>query len=246
MKLKNILNRIPRPLKACFFAVLAIVLSVVYYIALGCPTLSMRQEFRRAEKVHMVGPSKIVDTLNAEVCPYEKLIVGETEHGVCFFGRYGSNVQGTKHRGDRHYQFFYHEKTGDITFLPMPDYSLFSFDFPGYDLPVYIFTDHTQAVRAEIEVTITGTHMEASPISKFSKTFEGNATLLDSGAFRYIFTSEDAEGTIALFHLSCIFTGRNYSNNTKSTTATANVRLYDRQDQLIIEKALTLQTAAEE
>ena len=68
---------IPRPLRACLWALLVIVLSILYYIALGCPTLSLRQELRRAEKVHLVGPSKIVDQVNGELySEFEKMLVG--------------------------------------------------------------------------------------------------------------------------------------------------------------------------
>ena len=52
---------LPRPLRACLWALLAVLVGIIYYIALGCPTLSIRQDFRRAEKVNLAGPSKIVD-----------------------------------------------------------------------------------------------------------------------------------------------------------------------------------------
>lgn len=245
MKFRTFLYRIPRPVKACFFALLALFMAVVYYIALGCPT-TFRQEFRRAERAHMVGPSEIVDTLNANVCEFQKMIVGETQHGVCFFGRYGSSVSGGKHSGRWHYRFFYHEKTGDITILAAPEYFGFTWDYPGYDLPVYIFTDYTQAVRAEIDLTINGTHTEntngQTVTTKLSKIFTGEATLVDSGVFRYIFTSEDVEGSYALFHLAHISSGT-YTTlyNISATSVTALVRLYDETGALITEETLRIQ-----
>ena len=116
MKIVRFFQGIPRPVKACFFAVFVGLVAIVYYIAIGCPTLSFRQEFRRAEKANLVGPSKIVDQLdNHDYNEYDNLIVGETEYGVCFFGRRKYSVAGTRTKKIYLYQFNYREKTGDIT-----------------------------------------------------------------------------------------------------------------------------------
>ena len=113
-------NPIPRPVRAILCAVCAIALAIAYYIALGCPTLTDEQEFRRAEKIHLVGPSKIVDTLTSEYSEFDKMIVGETEYGICFFGKY-TYTTGVYNKDETDYRLFYAEKTGDLTLVPAPN-----------------------------------------------------------------------------------------------------------------------------
>lgn len=258
MKLRNLLYRIPRPLKACLCALLVLMLAAVYYIALGCPTLSMRQEFRRAEKVHMVGPSEIVDTVNNVYSEFEKMIVGETEYGICFFGRYGSGRQGTTHRGQRHYSFFYHEKTGDITILPAPNSSAFEWTWYGFAraLPVYVFTDEQEAVRAEIELTVTGEYTyyyhgypEIDPVQRtLNRTLQAEAPRDDTGMFRFWPEADDQPGLAALQYLSSAIGGNttNVDRLESLSTIQATVRLYDAQNTLIREEIQILYTASNE
>lgn len=246
MKLKNLFYRIPRPVKACFFALLALFMAVVFYIALGCPA-TFRQEFRRAEKSQLVGPSQIVDTLGSDVCAFEKMLVGETEHGICFFGRYGSRITGDKHRGKRNYLFTYHEKTGPTTAVVAPEYSSLVWDGPGYDLPVYIFTEHTQAIRAELDLrvdfTLTDHTNSQSVVTSLSRNFKGEAILVEAGVLRYIATSEDTQGTYALFQLACLSSDLTASlYDIDITSATAAVRLYDDTGTLIAEETLQIHT----
>lgn len=243
MKLKNLFYRIPRPVKACFFALLALFMAVVFYIALGCPA-TFRQEFRRAEKSQLVGPSQIVDTLGSDVCAFEKMLVGETEHGICFFGRYGSSITGGKHRGKRNYHFTYHEKTGPTTAVVAPEFSSLVWDG---DLPVYIFTEHTQAIRAELDLRVDFTHTDVtnsqSVVTSLSRNFKGEAILVEAGVLRYIATSEDSQGTYALFQLACLSSDLTASfYNIDITSATATVRFYDGAGTLIAEETLQIHT----
>lgn len=237
MKLKDLINRIPRPLKACVCTVLVIVLAVVYYIALGCPTLTFQQEFRRAEKVHLVGPSKIVDKLhNGIYRDFDKMIVGETEYGISFFGRYYNHYPYNDPFAEKQYLFTYLEKTGDITFAAAPNVWGWAWDYAGMSLPVYIFTDHTDAVRAEIEISVSGV---SSSCTVRNETFQCEANQTDPGVFRFILTSGSESESDALSLLSSVSTN-NMRGGVKEAVIPILVRLYDANDKLITEKELTL------
>lgn len=254
MKLKTFLYRIPRPLKVFIFAILVIALALVYYIVLGCPT-TFRQEFRRAEKVHMVGPSTIVETFHGEYTEFEKMIVGETEYGICFFGEYAYNEV---NKEKRHYCFSYQEKTGDLTVAVPPNASAFDWAWPGFaqSFPVYVFTDDPEAVRAELKLTVTGEYTyyyhgkpEKEPVQcPLNRTLQAEAQRTDSGIFRFWLEAEDQPGLAALQYLSNAVGGNAYNITRleKLSTISVTVRLYDAQDQLIHEEAQILYTAESE
>lgn len=233
MKLKNLINRIPRPVRACIAGTLAIVLAIAYYIALGCPTLSFKQEFRRAEKVHLVGPSNIVDTIVVDYREFDKMIVGETEEGICFFGRYYHCYPYDEAFAEKLYYFSYVEKTGDITIAAAPNVWGLIWNDSAQSVPVYLFVGAPEAVRAEITL---------HKATNFNQSFHAEATRLDSGVFRFWLEAE-GEGLSALFTLSCITGGTPYglTYDILFTTIPATVKLYDADGALILEKELVIQ-----
>lgn len=188
---------IPRPIKACLLALAAILLAVTYYIALGCPTLTLRQELRRAEKVHLVGPCKIVDRISGkQYAEFKKMLVGETEHGITFFGRCAYNECVCPFPFRQHYKFSYQEKTGDVTFAAPPNI-LGSREMTA--LPVYVFTEHEDAVRAKISIQAEGSRFHtqngASVEKLFAVTFRAEADRDKNGFFRFLLTAPENHAT---------------------------------------------------
>lgn len=231
MKLIHAIQRIPRPIRACCYAILAIMTAIAFYIALGCPTLSFRQEFRRAEKAHLVGPSQIVDTMNGEYIEFDKMIVGETENGICFFGRYYSQYP-YKSTDEKQYFFSFIEKTGDITIAAAPNVWGIVWQ-ESKSIPVYLFVNQPNAVRAEITLKAT-TYFEA--------TFHAEATRLDSGVFRFWLEAEGKD-LEALSIFSRITGGAPYiglSDELLDTAIPATVKLYDTDGALILEEELII------
>ncbi len=241
-KLNEWLDRIPRSVRAIFYTVLALTLAISYYIALGCPALGMRHEFRRAEKAHMVGPSKIVDTLsNDDYYEYDKLLVGETDHGICFFGRHYSSRPYDDPLAEKLYDFSYVEKTGDITLCAPPNVwgTLWdAFEFKE-ELPIYVFTEHSQAVRAEVEVTVSCC-ASLSGFGKFTVPFKAEAERSKSGFFRFTFEADQKNSLKALYYLSIVGSGDRSGMKTgdELEKITAIVRLYDAAGQLIADETL--------
>lgn len=248
MKWKNRLERIPRPVRACVYTVLAIVLVVVCYIALGSPTLSVQQEFRRAEKANLIGPSKIVDTLDSQYHDFDKMIVGETDYGICFFGRYYTNHPYNDPFAEKHYLFTYVEKTGDLTVTAAPNFWGWAWVTSPrtVSLPVYLFTDEPEAVRAEIEMVITGdTSLSTGGninMVQFSETFRAEAARTQSGIFRFWFEAKEESGLSALRYLSNVTGGSFYFKTEGEYNAVipATVRLYDSQGKLILERTIEI------
>lgn len=246
MKLKNILNRIPRPVKTCVCGLLVILLATTYYIALGCPTLTLKQEFRRAERAHMVGPSKIVDTLHeGQYDEFSKLFVGETEYGICFFGRYYSQHPYNNPFAEKLHMLSYVEKTGDITVAPAPNIYGGFWNLKGATLPVYVFTSKENAARAEIEITVQGEMSNPDPNYSYNvfynETIKAESTRKISGAFRFMLKGSTNTESHALAQFSTI-----YSNSLSVPLVETNfpipviVRLYDSNNKLIAEEQFTM------
>ena len=244
---------IPRPLRACLWALVAILLAITYYIALGCPTLSIRQEFRRAEKANLVGPSNIVDRVSMpQYSEFETMLVGETDHGIIFFGKYGTTRSGNKFSGDRYYRFSYQEKSGDVTFAAAPNI----FGYTGlYSLPVYVFTEHEDAVSATIRITTGGSRSYTVNGQKvtdpFHVTFHGEAQRDQNGFFRFDLTAEslhnptgtfgrDNDQAYALFCLSNLCNDTYYYDNQRTMVIPIRVTLFDADGNEILTKELQL------
>lgn len=250
MKFKNLLKRIPRPLRAIVCTILVLVLAAAYYIALGCPTLTLQQEFRRAEKIHMVGPSTIVDRLShSEYSEFDGLIVGETKEGICFFGRYyNSSSDYDNPFAKKRHSLSYVRKTGDVTIAAVPNVWGTSWDFFEFEmsLPVYLFAKDPDAVRAEMEITVSGSYLENSDGETsehgYDQTFRGEATRSDNSFFLFTFTSDRKAGLHALYYLSNTTGGPFCTGTYPQGSYSATVRLYDEAGKLISKHTITAGT----
>lgn len=220
---------IPRPLRACLWALLAILVAGVYYIALGCPA-TFRQEFRRAEKAHMVGPSQIVDQINErQYSEFDKMLVGETEHGICFFGKYIANKENLKDRWTD-YRFQYVQKTGDVTFAAAPHFAGY---WGLYSLPIYVFTEADSATRCTISIHSTGTQ----GLDPFDETFQAEAERHPNGFFRFILTGSEDEQRLAMTNLSTLcMDGAQFDGN----HAQIQIKLFDANGNELLTKDLHL------
>lgn len=245
---------IPRKIRAMVNIGAVLLLAFLFYMSIGSPAFTTEQAFRRAEKIHMVGPSTIVDTLDwDDFAMFETLIVGETDYGVIFYGEYriyASDVWPQWPQTEvRKPVFSYREKTGDLTVLapPVAAFGLSGFDY-GTQLPVYLFDAYPDAVRAELEMTVTGTvsaYINGELVdTEFSHTFSEEATRLHPGYFRFDLR---ASGEV-LDYISHISNGsslyRSLTDSEKYARIPVTVRLYDENDRLIMETERFIQTPA--
>ena len=245
-KIRNLIFRIPKPLRA-FTGFLAIcILAGLIYISIGFPALSFEQEFRRVEQMNMVGPSTIVSRIDSSVyLDFDNMIVGETDEGVVFFNRLkldGSNT------GSRYsYGYYYREKSDDITVLAAP----LPFHFmTGDKLPVYVFDDYPEAVYAELTVKIDSVMfytVDGVPKEReYSKIFLAKDDRSADGHF--LFTLEAAvsekyqteQEALTLLSFVCSNSVFLKEEVLAVTDITATVKLYDENRCLVAEKALTI------
>ena len=245
-KIKNVLFRIPKPLRA-FVGILMIgILVYLIYVSIGFPAPSFDHEFRRVEQMNMVGPSTIVSRIDSnDYLDFSNLIVGETDDGVIFFSRLELN---SSNGGNRYsYAYYYKEKTEDLTVLAAP----LPFGFMmGNKLPVYVFDDYPEAVYAELTVKINGinstTEDGVSKESKFSKTFFATDDRSVDGHFFFCLEAEVSDTYVteqnALNLLSQVCSNSIFLKKEvlAATDITATVKLYDENRCLVVEKALTI------
>ncbi len=243
MKKRKIFPGVPRSISSVLNIVLAIILILAFYISIGCPTFSLTQEFRRAEKAHMIGPCEIVD-INTDHYEYEKLIVGESEYGVCFFGKFELTVgyKNGKNRLEDRYTLTYFEKTGDITLAVAPNVRAGLWSFANIDLPVYVFHSHPDAVWAEIEVKVVGNqeiHSNSQIVTvEYNHLFAAKSIQNEGGHFRFTLTSTSEQSAKALGIISTIASRELPASNYQDIVIPAIVRLYDADNQLIAEKTV--------
>lgn len=235
----------------CLFGIA--LLLAASYIAIGSPTLTFEQEFRRAEKANLVGPSQIVDVLDGTYGEFDKMIVGETEYGVCFFGGKTMTVYRNSNRGKEEmvYTFSYREKTGDITVLAAPNHGGAFWGEHGISLPVYVFDCYPAAVRAELELTVTGSDVrtvnDETVITDFTESFAAEAVRTEDGFFRFLLDSRDICSAYALCLLSDLSgNGMYYTNKHIDSVVPGTVRLYDENSKLILEQAFEICSAIAE
>lgn len=258
-KLQKHWHSIPRWLRAILNAAVCLIFLYLFYIAIGSPALTPEQAFRRAEKINMVGPSRIVDNLDdSEYNQFTNLIVGETEEGILFFGQREMTNSDSWYPYEEMVPvvFSYREKTGDITVLAAPC-GIFGFQFGQTSgLPIYIFDEYPKAVRAELEISVSGAYTHTSngeeKSGEFDRSFSAEAVREGDGFFRlYLKTSAvPFEEYFALERIAAVSTCPNYYHSLTSeealTVIPVTVRLYDENDSLVIEKELTIQSAIAE
>jgi hypothetical protein len=173
--------------------------------------------------------------------------VGETEHGICFFGKYYTNTSERGLFAESKYLFNYIPKTGEITVAPAPNVYGTFWDMHGAaTLPVYVFTENKDAVRAEIRFTISSEHHNPDPdysyTIRYSVAMEAETFGSTNGIFRFLIKSDNNSQSDALSKLSSAI-----YNNSKSMPYTdiaipVTVRLYDANDVLIVEETIILGT----
>lgn len=232
-KLRMLVSRLPRKARICL-NILTIALAVfLIYVFAGSPAFTVTTAFRRAEKAQLVGPSEILARLRPEGAEYDHLVLAATEDSVTLFAydRWDSRLT----------TLVYREKTGPITVLAAPGSTHFWAESSA-SVPVFVFDSHPDAVRAELELTLSASYKGED----FEKTYCLTASRESSGYFAFTLEARNAptlgaEGR-AIYILQNVCS--NSMADTLEVAIPATVRLYNGQDALIAEEALTIRSAA--
>ena len=193
----------------------------------------------------MVGPAEILTICDIENASYEHLLVADDGEGVVLFGY--SNTLGD------HHNLVYRKKTGDLTVLAAPDFRFFGAEEYVLDLPVFLFDEYPAAARAELEMTLSTTLNDVY----FEKNYFLESQREGEGYFRFNIHAESenwyideygqkwgsslgAEGhALQEFSRMC-----GYSSAWNLLPQPVTVRLFDDQNDLILEKELLVRCAA--
>lgn len=245
-KLKQFWKSIPRKGKIAINLLLMALVSFGIYLFLGCPAFTAEQRYRRAERAHMVGPAKILEIYAPEGSNYQYVLVAE-EPGAVIFYLY-SDIPGST--GD----LYYREKTGDLTVLAAPNILPGSSSMQVVDLPVFLFDEYPEALRAELEITLSETVND----EYFEKTYHLESSREAEGYFHFNIHAE-AEGTytdlygftlpnelgaegivLRQFSQMC-----GYADSFNLRPQPVTVRLYDESGALILEETLQIRCVSD-
>lgn len=204
---------------------------VLIYIFLGSPVFTAQAAYRRAEKAALVGPGEILGTRIPEGQAYSHLVLARDEMGVMVYAWDRWNA------GQR--ELVYLEKDGPLTIAAAPGRELL-WTMTHAFVPVYLFDEYPGAVRAELELTISGTHEGEWG----SVTYPLTALREDEGYFAFVIRTNNSKGLEG--HL--LVQLRNVTGNSMADTAGteihADVRLYDAAGEMLVSTVLELRSSA--
>ena len=252
--IRRIWGNIPRRIRACLNLVAILLTVLTFYVCIGSPAFTLEQRFRRQEKAHLVGPGEIVDHLDRYIYPeFDDVLVAETENGVIFYAVYESDELFEKYAYET---FSYREKWGDLTVLAPPSMWMnWNWDEWEHPLPIYLFDEYPAAVRAELDLRAVGRYqVDNDTFSVCDVDFSVSANRFSDGIFRFLLVAPKGNGVrlAAAQLITEISTTAeswpkaNSLGYQKAPYAEITVRLYDEEDNLIVEENLTLRTVAGE
>lgn len=225
---------IPRPVRIVCNLVLAVILFALFYIFRGSPDMTVEQAYRRAETRNLVGPGAILGVLDVDISGgYTQLLLAETDEGViqyCYREEnlgfiFGAHTV-SSYEGDLIYR-----KKGDIVTLMAATGQMW-FQQETTNLPVILFDDCPKAVRAELDLRLTG---ELNSV-EYDYSYYLNSKRESGGYFVFdLKTTGGGEREVwAITQVSELY--RDTGGYGEAVPAT--VRLYDQNDHLIYEEEL--------
>lgn len=221
--------------KVAIYTAAILLLIYLLYIFAGCPPFSPIHRYYRAARDHLVGPGKVLAHLELEKMDYTDLILAGDEENVILYITHEYEFEPA--------ELACREKTGDLTVLAAPCYRGGSWSV-AYDqhLPVFLFDDYPEAVRAEMELTLTAHYGRED----FSKTYSLESTREYAGFFQFDIFAHNSQGLKAEGYALYMFS--NLSGNSLSpfrdTAVPVTLRLYDNANRLILERQLEVRSTA--
>ena len=213
---------VPRGKKLVLHAVTLILALALAYIAIGAPSFSNRMAFRRLEKAHMVGPSRILAEFQQKAMLFEDVIIAQTDHSYMLAAISKDNLD---------YGFFdCYPKTDSMAlyYLPgsMPRIDLFGNPEP---LTLILFDQEPSAVRAELEMDCPHPSKEGETVP-----LRASAQRQYNEFFLFDFYVDAARSTLDIVLEELRYTCSSYGRYDQFVT----VRLYDAQNQLVQEQTI--------
>lgn len=222
---------------------LAAVLFTLFYFFIGSPSMSPEQAYRRDAARNLVGPGEILGILNVDMNGgYNRLLLAETEEGIiqyCYrhenLGFFRGNTF-SSYEGD----LIYREKQGDVSIMAATGLH-YSYGPDPLTLPLILFDECPKAVRAEIELNLTGETSYTTgdfDSDTYGFSYRLNAQREYGGLFVFELTTQgtDAEN-LAVSRVSDLY-AQGISGGAR---VPVTVCLYDHREQLICEGVVHLE-----
>ena len=220
---------------------LSAILSILLYLALGSPVFTAERAFRREEARQMLGPATILGTESIDCVHYgynyNTLIVAETDHGSILYCTRLNHAE----------ELYYRENNTDLTVMALPNGGMSWIYQEPRQLNVILFDDYPDAVRAELEMLVKSD----SPIAGIQYHYKLTAQRQNAGYFRFIHTiygSDYIDNDNMAMKILTDITSKSHVDEFYYWVCTipATVRLYDQNDNLIVEKTLELRSIGAE
>ena len=223
---------------------LSVVLIGLFYVFTGCPDMTVEQAYRRAAKRNLVGPGDVLAILNVDMNGgYDRLLLADTGEGVLQYCYREANLGYIKGNSFSSYEgdLLYRKKQGEVSVMAATGMHYTNSGDPE-TLPLLLFDDVPKAVRAELELELTG-----------RTTYTTGDFDSDTYRFSYFLNAQREYGGLFVFELAT--DGSDTENLAVSrlsdmyahTAGSAGrvpvtVRLYDQKDLLIYEGVVHLET----
>ena len=245
---------VPRPVRILRNLLLVVILVGLIWLFRGCPALTVEQAYRRACARNLIEPGEIITTMQGDWSSrysrtyfgYDGILAAKSDHGVILYGyqRRHSTGQIFPRFGIARDTLYYREGRKTVSVMTLRSNGWFSEHDSYVEVPLVLFDEVPKAVRAELDL-----YLDTSGVSN-GTPFEGEyeyhleSTRKQSGLFEFCIQTGDGENEIgpeahALSSFCWMFNDYN-----SYTSYPASVRLYDRNDVLIYEEDLLVQSVA--
>ena len=227
-------NRLPRALRTLIQIIAIFLCLALAYLAAGSPAFTKEMEYRQLEKCYMLGPCTILGTETVSSDSHKKVMIGKDKTHLMLCPYTDGEELG-------YFSPIFREKHGDLTLLAAWDAENDRIGIElenNFHLPIVLFDEHPEAVRAEVEFTMYAPAEQSASGYKYDFFLESTRTT--DGYF--YFEIEHKANTNQLYtnmlrgiaYISHGFGGNNIIEPTEPIT----VRLYDQNDRLIVDEII--------
>ena len=229
-------SRLSRKAKTLIYTSV-VMLALTAIIASNFP-VTPRSCFRSAEKAHLLKPAKIISAESVVSVGQQAVIIAETDE---FYITYGYRLFGTNNADNLAYK----KKTGDLTFLSIAPQSKYD-DWDDEYFTIFLFDEYPQAIRAELALKPCMEFSDNGTKTLFERSFTVTATRETEKyfLFRLNWRKENASAdTDTWFRTFILMSHLHESLNDNSAVThpvTGMIRLYDKANNLVLEREIDL------
>lgn len=227
--------------KTLIAGLITILVTFLIYLSLGSPVFTVEQAFRIETARNLLGPATILGKESIDCVHYgynyNTLIVAETDHGSILYCTRLNHAE----------ELYYRENNTDLTVMALPNGGMSWYYGEPRQLNVILFDDYPDAVRAELEMLVKSD----SPIAGIQYHYKLTAQRQNAGYFRFIHTiygSDYIDNDNMAMKILTDITSKSHVDEFYywECTIPATVRLYDQNDNLIVEKTFELRSIGAE